>query len=106
MCACVYVKLVQLCPFFVTLWTVACWVPLSRGFSTQKYRNGLSFPTPGDLPNPGMKPVLLCLLHWQAGSLPLASPGKPLSHHTKNEKRLKMEEKIHGNMNHYLRRKN
>ena len=34
-------------------------------------------PPPGDLPNPGIKPVFLCLLHWQAGSLPLVPPGKP-----------------------------
>ena len=30
-----------------------------------------------DLPKPGIKPASLCLLHWQAGSLPLAPPGKP-----------------------------
>ena len=30
-----------------------------------------------DLPDPGIKARLLCLLHWQAGSLPLAPPGKP-----------------------------
>ena len=32
---------------------------------------------PGDLPNPGTEPGSLSLLHWQAGSLPLAPPGKP-----------------------------
>ena len=35
--------------------------------------------SPGDLPDPGMKPVPLRLQHWQAGSLPLAPPGKPAS---------------------------
>ena len=32
-------------------------------------------PPPGDLPDPGIDPCLLCLVHWQAGSLPLALPG-------------------------------
>ena len=38
-------------------------------------RSGLPFPSPGDLPNPGIKLYCLRTLHWQAGSLPLASPG-------------------------------
>ena len=42
--------------FFVTLWTLAHQVPLSMGFSRQEYWNGLLFPSPGDLPNPGIKP--------------------------------------------------
>ena len=33
---------------------------------------------PGDLPNPGSNPGLLCLVHWQVSSLPLAPPGKSL----------------------------
>ena len=45
------------------------------GFSGQEYWSGLPFPSPGDLPNPGIKPYLLCTLHWQAGSLPVASLG-------------------------------
>ena len=45
-------------------------------FSRQEYWNGWPFPPPGDLPDPGIK--LLSLLHWQADSLPLAPPGKPL----------------------------
>ena len=72
----------QSCTTLVSPWTVASQALLSMGFPRQKYQSGLSFPTPGDLPNPGMKPVLFCLLHWQAGSLPLASPGKPLSQYT------------------------
>ena len=38
---------------------------------------GCLCPPPQDLPNPGIEPAFLCLLHWQAGSLPLAPPGKP-----------------------------
>ena len=41
---------------FVTLWTVAYQVPPSMGFSRQEYWSGLSFPSPGDLPNPGTEP--------------------------------------------------
>ena len=38
-------------------WTVAHQAPLSMGFSRQEYWSGLPFPSPGDLPNPGMEPV-------------------------------------------------
>ena len=47
------------------------------GFSRQEYWSRLPFHSPGDLPDPGIEPMSLCLLHWQAGSLPLAPPGKP-----------------------------
>ena len=40
---------------FVTLWTVAQQVPPSMGFSRQEYWSGLPFPSPGDLPNPGIE---------------------------------------------------
>ena len=39
-----------------TLWTVACQAPLSIGFSRKEYWSGLPFPSPGDLPNPGIEP--------------------------------------------------
>ena len=45
--------------------------PLSMGFPRQEYWSGLPFPTPGDLPDQGWNPYLLCLLHWQVDSLPL-----------------------------------
>ena len=41
---------------FATPWTVAHQVPLSMGFSRQEYWSGLPFPSPGDLPNPGIEP--------------------------------------------------
>ena len=63
---------------FVTLWTIAHHAPLSMGFSRQEYWRGLSCPPTGDLPNPGIKPASLCLLHWQVGSLSLGPPGKPI----------------------------
>ena len=66
---------------FVTLWTVACQAPLAIGFSRQKYWSGLPCRPPGDLPDPGIGSAsrVLCLLQWEAGSLPLVPPGKPLS---------------------------
>ena len=46
---------------FVTPWTVAYQAPPSMGFSRQEYWSGLQFPSPGDLPDPGIKPGLLFL---------------------------------------------
>ena len=40
----------------VTPGTVAHQVPLSMGSSRQEYWSGLPFPSPGDLPNPGIEP--------------------------------------------------
>ena len=48
---------------FATIWTEVRQVPLSLGFSSQEYRSGLSCPPPGALPNPGLNPCLLHLLH-------------------------------------------
>ena len=42
---------------FATPWTIACQAPLSMGFSRQEYWSGLPFPSPGDFPNPGIKPA-------------------------------------------------
>ena len=42
--------------FFATPWTVACQAPLSMGFPRQEYWSGLLFPSPGDLPDPGIEP--------------------------------------------------
>ena len=41
---------------------LVCQAPLSMGFPRQEYWSGLPFP-PGDLPDPGIKPCLMCLLH-------------------------------------------
>ena len=49
--------------------------PLSMRFPSQEYWGGLPFPSPGDLPNPGIE---LHLLHWQADSLPLSHLGSPI----------------------------
>ena len=42
---------------FATLQTVACQAPLSMGFSREEYWSGLPFPSPGDLPDPGIQPT-------------------------------------------------
>ena len=47
------------------------------GCSRQEYWSGLPSPSPGDLPDPGIKPMSLGLLHWETGSLSLAPPRKP-----------------------------
>ena len=44
---------------FATPWTVALQAPLSMRFSKQEYWSGLPFPTPGDLPDPGIEPTPL-----------------------------------------------
>ena len=54
-------------PTLATPWTVTCQVPLSLEFSRQEYWSELPFPSPGDLPNPGVKPRSPAL---QADSLP------------------------------------
>ena len=43
----------------MTLWTVTSQAPLSMGFSRQEHWSGLPFLSPGDLPDPGIKPVYL-----------------------------------------------
>ena len=61
---------------------IACQAPLSVGLSRLESWSRLPCTSPGDLPDPGMEPSLLHLLHWQEGSLPLAPPGKPHVHTT------------------------
>ena len=48
-------KLLSRVRFFATPWTVAYQAPPSMEFSRQEYWSGLPFPSPGDLPDPGMK---------------------------------------------------
>ena len=49
----------SLCAQYVTPWTVAHHAPLSMGCPRQEYQSGLSFPFPGDLPYPVIKPMSL-----------------------------------------------
>ena len=50
------VKVAQWCPILCDPWTVARQAPLSTGLSRQGHWSGLPFPSPGDLPHPGVKP--------------------------------------------------
>ena len=55
------------CPTLTIPWTLARQAPLSMGFSRQEYWSGLPFPSPGDLPYPGIEPWSPAL---QADDLP------------------------------------
>ena len=70
----VKVKSLSRVQLFATPWTVAYQTPLSMGFSRQECWSGLPFPSPGDLPNPGIDPRSPAL---QADALPSEPPEKP-----------------------------
>ena len=61
---------------FATPWAVAHQAPPSMGFSRQEYWSGLPFPSPGDLPDPGIEPRYPAL---QTEVLTSEPPGKPLN---------------------------
>ena len=63
---------------FATLWTIGCQVPLSMILSRQEYWSGCHVLLQGIFSTQGLNPSFLCLLNWQAGSLPLAPPEKQL----------------------------
>ena len=69
------VKSLSRVQLFVTPWTVAYQAPQPVEFSRQEYWSGLPFPSPGDLPNPGIKPGSPAL---KADALPSEPPGKPI----------------------------
>ena len=70
----VQVKSLSHVRLFVIPGMVANQTPLSREFSRQEYWNGLPFPSPGDLPCPGIEPSSPAL---QADALLSELPGKP-----------------------------
>ena len=59
--------------FFAAPWTIAHQTPPSMEFSRQEYWSGLPFPSPGDLPDPGIEPGSPAM---QADALPSEPPGK------------------------------
>ena len=84
MCACVLSR--PAIPNSMTPWTVALWAFLSMGFPRQEYWNGLPFPSPGDLPDPGIEPRSPAL---EADSLPLSNLAvQPLCPTIQHESRL------------------
>ena len=58
-------------------WTVTCQAPLSRGFLSQEYWNGLPFLPPGDLPDPEVEPPSLVPPALAGKFFTTAPPGKP-----------------------------
>ena len=85
-CKELYIKIISFFPYvkvkslshvrlFVTPWTVTYQATLTMGFSRQEYWSGLPFPSPGDLPDPGIEPRSPAL---QADTLPSEPPGKPI----------------------------
>ena len=75
------VKSLSCVQLFVTPWTVAHQAPPSKEFSRQEYWSGLTFPSPGDLPDPGIEsgsPIL------QADALLSEPPGKQFSNQASN----------------------
>ena len=76
MCLCVCTCVFSHVQHFATPWTVAYLAPQSMSFSRQEYWSGLPFPTPGDLPNPGIEPASLVSPALAGGFFTTASPGK------------------------------
>ena len=70
-----WVKLLSRVRLFATPWTVAHQAPPSMGFSRQEYWSALPFPSPGDLPDPGIEPKSPAL---QADSLTSEPPRKSI----------------------------
>ena len=60
---------------FATPWTVTGLAPLSMGFPRQEYWSRLPFPTPADLPDPGIKPTSLVSPAWTGRFFTTAPPG-------------------------------
>ena len=73
---------------FVTLWTVAHQAPLSMGFSRQEYWSGLPFPSPGDPPDPRIKPVSLASPASSGGFFTTVPAGKLLSTEDTNVRKI------------------
>ena len=70
-------KSLQLGPTPCDPWTVAGQAPLSMRFPRRKYCSGLPFPSPGDLPDPGIEPTCLASPALAGGFFTAAPSGKP-----------------------------
>ena len=78
LCLCLCVCSFSPIQLFVIPLTVAQQIPLSMEFSQQEYWSRLSFPTPGDLPNPGIEPMSLVSLALTGGFFTTAPPLKKI----------------------------
>ena len=78
MYACMHSKLLQSCPTLFHFMNCTYQAPLSMGFSRQECWSGWPFPSPQDLPDPGIKPTSFTSnLHWQASSFLQRHLGSP-----------------------------
>ena len=75
-------EVAQLCPILCDPWTVAYQAPPSMGFSRQECWSGLPFPSPGDLPDPGIEPGSPALQADALLSEPLRKPIFQICWHT------------------------
>ena len=73
-------KLLSRVRLFLTPWTVAHQAPPSVGFFRQEYWSGLPFPSPGDLPDPGIKPKSPAVAGGSFTTEPLRKPTTQLRH--------------------------
>ena len=64
----------------MTLWAIARQAPLSMGFFKEEYWSGLPFPSPGDLPDPGIEPVSPALVDRFFTTEPPGTPNKSYGH--------------------------
>ena len=78
---------------FATPWTVAHQAPLSMGFPRQEYWSGLPWPSPGDLPHPGIKAISHALAGGFFTTEPAGKPNTYLVVLLKNIKAIKKEER-------------
>ena len=78
-CLCARVRALSHVQLFATSWTVAYQAPLSMEFSSQEYWSRLPFPTPGDLPDPGIKPTSHVSPALAGGFFTTLPPGKSIA---------------------------
>ena len=78
------VKLFSPVRLLATRWTITYQAPSSMEFSRQEYWSGLPFPSPGDLPDPGIEPRSPAL---QVDTLPSEPQGKNLNIEMRGEKK-------------------
>ena len=75
-CVCTLYAMLSHVQLFVTPWAVARQAPLSMEFSMREYWRGLPYPSPGDLPDSGVKPASLVSPAQAGGFFTPAPPGK------------------------------
>ena len=94
-------KLLSHVQLFATPWTVAHQAPLFLGFSRQEYWSGLPFPSPGDLPDPGIEPGSPVL---QADTSPSEPPGKKYLPLFTREERQSVQKMVLGEQDGFMRK--